>query len=164
MNNLRTFRSSMDSFTAQTTNWAMIAMVVSLYLMGAYYRSTRNGLIVGTASFVILVFLMAWLVTARSYRVSEDELVINCFLFPVRIPREDIMNVGIIPADEIFMARLFAFGGVFGYTGIYFVRQLGKVYVYGRKNSGDRVAVTLVNGKIYLLSPDDAPALADTLS
>ena len=164
MNNGSTYKSSMDRFTTQTTNGITIAVIVAVYLMWRYYESSNNLLVLGTAGLVVLVYALAYLAVGRSYTVSPDELVINCYLLPVHIPKDELTAIRIVAREERTLMRVYAFGGVFGYTGLYFSQQLGNIFVYARKLSGDMVAVERNERKIYLLAPDDVEGFVNALA
>jgi hypothetical protein len=105
---------------------------------------------------VPLVFL--W--SPRSYELDAAEIRIIRVVGVARVPLEEIREVREID-DGLRLRRDFGSGGLFGFFGAFSEPALGKVTMYGSRNT-HRVAVVTVAGTV-LLTPDTPVAFVDAV-
>jgi len=138
------FRASYDKTTKVMTGLVGVLLLLPVLLA----HSTL------VAFFAALVFVAAFAWSPRWYAVAERSIVVHRLIGNLRIPLEDVREIGVAASQDLSGAvRLWGNGGVFGYYGLFSTSKLGRCwwYVTNRKN-----AVVLITGrKTALFSPDD---------
>jgi hypothetical protein len=96
------------------------------------------------------------------YELNKAELLIKRPFKPVVIKRTDIAEIVFLTDEQLkWTIRSFGVGGLFGYFGYFYNRQLGSMlwYTSQRKN---RILIRLKNEEKIVISPDD-PSLFEYL-
>ena len=96
------------------------------------------------------------------YELNYAELLIKRPFKPVVIKRTDIAEIVFLTDEQLkWTIRSFGVGGLFGYFGYFYNRQLGSMlwYTSQRKN---RILIRLKNEEKIVISPDD-PSLFEYL-
>ena len=97
-----------------------------------------------------------------TFNLNKDELIIKRPLKPAVIKRNDMEEIMFLTDEQLrWTIRSFGVGGLFGYFGYFYNRQLGSMlwYTSQRKN---RILIRLKNGGKIVISPDD-PSLFESL-
>lgn len=102
-----------------------------------------------------LIYLITFGFRPTSYRITEDELIVNRPFYNACFKRSKIEYVALITESEISGAiRTFGNGGIFGYTGYFANFKFGNMFWYlTRKDK--LVLVKLHNNAKIMLSPDE---------
>ena len=106
--------------------------------------------------------LICYLLHPIAYELNKDELIIKRPFKQVVIKRNDIADIQFLTDEQLkWTIRSFGVGGLFGYFGYFYNRQLGSMlwYTSQRKN---RILIRLKNEEKIVISPDD-PALFESL-
>lgn len=121
------------SETADVSPWALVAIVI-------------------TAPFVVY---MLWLYRIRHYELTADSLIIRRSVRTRIIPLQVIEEV-LLPdeKDLKWTLRLFANGGVFGYTGFFTNPKFGRMSWYATRRK-QLIMLRLKSGEKVVITPDD---------
>lgn len=106
--------------------------------------------------------LVCYFLHPTAYGLNKDELIIKRPLKPAVIKRNDMEEIMFLTDEQLrWTIRSFGVGGLFGYFGYFYNRQLGSMlwYTSQRKN---RILIRLKNGGKIVISPDD-PSLFESL-
>ena len=157
------FKASLDK-VAKLTPTVMVVFSVVIVLISLFVRVESFALVVLFPSvFLLIIVFLCYLYQPLGYEVDDDSLQIVRRIGKFSIPRNTIEKVSpLTPQDLGFAWRMAGNGGVFGYTGWYSSGKIGKMrwFVTQRNNY---VLVETTQGAKYLLSPDDASGLINTL-
>lgn len=99
--------------------------------------------------------LVCYFLHTTAYELNKDELIIKRPFKPVVIKRKDIEDIQFLTDEQLkWTIRSFGVGGLFGYFGYFYNRQLGSMlwYTSQRKN---RILIVLKNMDKIVVSPDD---------
>ncbi len=144
----------------------VITLIVLLLFLGLIARSMMEFLSAGGDRTTLLLhggivfFLLAVLgislyFAPRAYSVNDGALTIQRYVGSVSYPLSDVKEVT-VPEEGDFHGtiRTFGVGGLLGYFGKYYNKNLGHVHYYltQRKN---RVLITMTDGKKIVISPND---------
>jgi len=100
-----------------------------------------------------LILSLSFLGKRMSYKLGEDDFIVNFGFSKRRIPYSLINNVQLSHITLLF--RLFGASWPGLYWGLFRVKDIGSVWVYSTRMRGDFVLLDLVNGKKIVLSPED---------
>lgn len=106
--------------------------------------------------------LICYFLHPTAYELNKDELIIQRPFKQVVIKRNDIADIQFLTDEQLkWTIRSFGVGGLFGYFGYFYNRQLGSMlwYTSQRKN---RILIRLKNEEKIVISPDDS-ALFESL-
>jgi len=87
----------------------------------------------------------------RSLSLTKDALVIQCLIHKVVLPLRVISSIEMADKPEENDIRLFGCGGLWGYTGLFRNKRMGK-YVAYVGNPKQSFYIRLKSGKTYLVS------------
>ena len=138
----------------------LIAFIIVAYT--AYIYLPKMGSLWSIAIFAlaaIAFLLVPYILNSRSYRLSDDALLITRPIGHIRIPFDDISGVQSV-RDAGFL-RVFGVGGLWGWYGKFWNKNFGFVSMY----AGNRKNFCLLNTKsrgAIILSPDDS-SMVDTI-
>ena len=147
--------------TRNTVLWSLVllAIIDVPLLLFFFYFGTQGPpfLLVILAVIIILidglVFSLGFLSRKMSYKLGENEFTVNFGFSKRRIPYSVIRNVSITRTTLIL--RLFGASWPGLHWGLYKAKDVGRVWVYSTKMSGDFVLVELVDGKRIAVSPEN---------
>ncbi len=114
------------------------------------------------ALLLFLTDLVCYFLHPTGYELNKDELIIKRPFKPVVIKRNDIEDFVLLTDEQLkWTIRSLGVGGLFGYFGYFYNRQLGSMlwYTSQRKN---RILIRLKNEEKIVISPDD-PTLFESL-
>lgn len=99
--------------------------------------------------------LICYLLHPTAYELNKYELIIKRPFKQVVIKRNDIADIQFLTDEQLkWTIRSFGVGGLFGYFGYFYNRQLGNMlwYTSQRKN---RILIRLKNEEKIVISPDN---------
>jgi hypothetical protein len=110
----------------------------------------------------ILVLSLGFLGKRMAFTVQDNMFSISFGFSKRKIPYSEIKDVKV--SETALLFRLFGASWPGLHWGLYTAKDLGKVWVYSTKISGDFVLVELVDGNRILVSAEDAQALCNELN
>ena len=112
---------------------------------------------------LFIILTVSYLFMPRWYLVSPKGLRIGRRISDVLIPIEAIDNARTVTEEEMgFAIRLFGNGGVFGFTGYYFSRKMGRMRLYATRKSNYVLIIRKGNKKI-IVTPDNPEAMVEAI-
>lgn len=116
---------------------------------------------VGVSALLGLCAIFAYLFGTQKYVVTDSELIIKQRITEKRIPLDNIIDLQVNPSLK-GMIRTFGNGGLFGYFGRYYSRELGSMKLYATQTDS-RILITTKTGEKLLISPDNAYRLMEEI-
>jgi hypothetical protein len=108
-----------------------------------------------------LVLPLGFLVKRMAFTVHENMFSISFGFSKRKIPYSEIKDVKV--SETALLLRLFGASWPGLHWGLYKAKDLGEVWVYSTKISGDFVLVELVDGTKIVVSPEDIQGLSNAL-
>lgn len=148
----------------------MTKLVTILFVVipvGAFIMDGQKGFqnAIGIALIFAVVYGACYALIPNRYIITDAGKLVIRGVFTVKtIDLNYVRQVTLITAGPLPWFRLFGIGGFFGYTGLFYNRQWGRFYLFGRRRSGTFVALELNNQRVIVLAPDDPIALMDALN
>lgn len=96
------------------------------------------------------------------FTVQDSMFFINFGFSKRKIPYSEIRDVKV--TQTTLLLRLFGASWPGLHWGLYSAKELGKVWVYSTKISGDFVLLELVDGSKIVISPEDSQELSNELN
>lgn len=107
------------------------------------------------ALLLFLTDVVCYLLHPTSYELNKDELIIKRPIKPVVIKRTDIEDIVFLTDEQLkWTIRSFGVGGLFGYFGYFYNRQLGSMLWYTSQRT-NRILIRLKNEEKIVISPDN---------
>ncbi|MBL7766165.1 MAG: hypothetical protein JNJ58_08740 [Chitinophagaceae bacterium] len=147
------FPASLDKLSKSITIAIAVGFLVFLFVP-LFVPELRYAILFQLALF-LLILLVAWVYSPRSYEVNAQEILIHRKAGDYKISRDQLASVMPLSSEDMGQAwRMFGNGGVFGYTGWFSSRKIGKMrwFVTQRNNY---ILLTLKDGRKMVISPDD---------
>ena len=148
------------SQTKNTIAWGLVLLaLIDIPLMLLFFLGSQGPafffIIMGAILILIdgLVLSLTFLGKRMSYKLGEDDFTVNFGLSKRKIPYSSIRNVQLF--HTTLLLRLFGASWPGLHWGLYEAKDVGRVWVYSTKMSGDFVLVNLVNGRKIVISPED---------
>jgi hypothetical protein len=104
------------------------------------------------AAAVMLIHFKCWVMSVRGYTVESRELIIHRLFGETRIPLEGLQSAEPDPEAIRGAVRLFANGGLFGYTGWFWSRKLGRFRAWATNRAN--TVVLHLSSRTIVISPD----------
>ncbi|MFM7194054.1 MAG: PH domain-containing protein [Bacteroidota bacterium] len=109
----------------------------------------------GTAAFLLLTLLFAWLLRPTGYGITENQLILHRPIRSREIALSDITSIRVPePRKMRWSIRLFGSGGLFGYFGKFRNSTFGTMNWYATR-LGKFVVIILRSGEKFVVTPDD---------
>jgi hypothetical protein len=155
----KNFTASLDTpskiITGLCAPLFLIWPAVLLYVLRTQPDQSYLWLMIVIAVLLPLIFIGCYLLYPKSYTVTNSSLQINRPIGALTIDKKDIKSGEFIPKKDMGVAlRMLGNGGIFGYTGYFTTKQLGRMLWYVTYQE-KMVLITLTSGKIICVSPDD---------
>jgi Bacterial PH domain len=164
----QTFKASLDNLSKVLT--LIMSPIFVLWPLYMFYtisqqpNHTFSGAFILLILFVFLIYAICLMLWVKSYSVTSDLLIVNKFLGNSKIDRSAIKNAKYISKSEMgFVIRLMGNGGIFGYTGFFTSKVIGRMR-WHVTNKDNMVLITLHTGKIICVSPDDVPGFLKAIN
>lgn len=162
---MKKYTSSLDQ-TAKVTPYAILVLGFIILVAGLFvfikYSDQQLLLYITTLP---TFFLLIGIVVAMYYlqplgvTLNDGDIIIDRRIKPVVIPIAEIKQVRAVSEDDMrYSIKTMGNGGVFGYTGAYYNKKMGKMswYCSQRKNY---ILIERTNNKKVIVTPDDPEAL-----
>ena len=156
---MKTFTCKLDKVSILITFNVLLFGLFLLIGPNLSFMENREGSsILQTAGALLrLMTTVFYLLSPRAYGFNKEYLFIGRMIAPLRIPLSEIANVRMPDTKELSWAiRTFGNGGLFGYTGRYYTKHIGKMNWQCTRRS-NFVVVERTN-KIPLIISSDEPA------
>jgi hypothetical protein len=167
---MKTFKASLDNLSKGLTVFCIVLSIfvpVSI-LIPLYTNHQLPFMAYVTVGFVTLI---VWVVIIAMYLYRPLEYDVDEKLFSIKMPvrrskisRLNIKQVRVVEPEELrFVIRTFGNGGIFGYTGWYYNRQIGKMrwFATQRKNY---ILIETIDNKRIIITPDDPDGFLKEIS
>jgi len=145
------FKSPYDGLVKFIT-WGTLLILVVISILIVVQEEIPFIFKISLLAFFGILLYLTYAFSPLGYEIKHDSLVVNRKIKPVKIPLDKIKEVKIDPqAASLKCLRLFGSGGLFGFFGIFYSKQLKvhKRYITSRKDS-----VLVVADKNYVISPE----------
>lgn len=110
---------------------------------------------------LLLIYFGSFIFRPMYYVVKSNEVIIYRLIKSVKIKRNDIISVEIIDKQRTAgTIRTFGVGGLFGYYGKFWNKNLGSMQWYATQRINYILITTSKNKKI-ILTPDEPVVFAD---
>jgi len=157
------------SQTKSTLVWALILLLLIdvpfFFLLFYSFQGFSVLFAVLLAVFLLvdgLIFSLSFLGKRMCYRIQENNFLVNFGWSNRKIPFSAINDVKLSKTTLLF--RLFGASWPGLHWGLYNAKDLGKVWVYSTKMSGEFVLIELVDGKRIVVSPESSILLYNELN
>lgn len=162
------FIASFDAFAALFTAGFFITLVILLFWQWRSRKRTPHNPFYWIRSALFLIcFATAtycFLIHPREYVVNQDKLVIKRIWNNIQIPTKQILDCSrVSDADMDGATRTFGIGGLFGYSGIYHNRTVGKMKFYATRYS-NFVLIHTLKGEAIIITPDKPKEVIDEIT
>ena len=105
---------------------------------------------------------LSFLTKKMNFTIKDNMFLINFGFSKRKIPYSEIKDVKV--SEVTLLLRLFGASLPGLHWGLYTTKELGKVWVYSTKISGDFVLLELVDSSKIVISPEDSQALFNELN
>lgn len=110
----------------------------------------------------IIVLVIPFLFSPRGYMLTSTEVIIRRPIRSISIAYNQIIDVNQLNWTWKGL-RLGGSGGLYGYLGLFYLSNLGKVWMYVT-NKNKMLLIKCINGSNYIISPDRADFLTTVKS
>ncbi len=156
------FSAHLDTSVKLITGLFIFIILLSTVLVVVASDASPIALII--SALLISIVLGVYLYRIKGYRLDNDSLDILRPLGAKSYMYTDIKSVRLLEdADMKGLIRTFGNGGVWGYTGHFYNKTLGSIYLYMTQKS-PAIMLTLNNSEKIVLSPDDASTFISELN
>ena len=127
---MKTFTCKLDKVSILITiNVLLFGLFLLIGPNLAFMENREGSFILQSAGAVLLLLMIVfYLLSPRAYGFDKEYLFIGRMVAPLRIPLSEIANVRMPDTKELNWAiRTFGNGGLFGYTGRYYTKHIGKM-------------------------------------
>ena len=151
------YKASYDNFVKIITiSIIVIVLIISIKSLRSIINTNldTSGLLnIFLVLFVVMMIIIIWLYSPKSYYLDDDRLIIKRQLGKVVINLKDIKNIEKISNEEMKgTIRYFGVGGLFGYYGKFYIPSYGKVIFYATQ-SKNRILIETKDNKKFLITP-----------
>jgi hypothetical protein len=147
------YKASLDGTAKAITH--CITVVFVLIIAGQPMIDAFRSTSVYIAILLIGIYLITFACSPRAYSVNEREVVIHRPLTSHSIPRSQIASVEKLNEKQLgFLIRTFGVGGLFGYFGKFWSRELGNISFYAT-NLKNMVLIRLKDDEQLVVTPDN---------
>lgn len=158
------YDAPLDKMTKTITTIVLILALVSIsigiyaiYKEVSHYRAFFSLLIVLIG---FSLFVLPYLFSPLEFMITTSGIVIKRLLRNINLPFSDIISMKRISKDIVITARLWGSGGLYGFIGLFYVKDLGKTWMY--VTSRDKmVLIETIRGKKFIISPSDPDSFVE---
>ena len=151
---MKRYESQMDTVAAYIMPALITFIVIAFFVADYRLNRLQNVSPMFFVSFVLIATMIAmYMYRPKGIVVTNDALIIDRQVKPVTIQYSDIKSVKQVTNELKGSIRTFGNGGLFGYIGKYYNRNIGKMtwYCTQRKNF---VLVELNDKRNIIITPD----------
>ncbi len=162
-----TYKASLDTVSKIITS--LVAPIFTIFPIYYYYMFSHGSdlkyelAFVGLIAVLLSAFVLCLVNWPKAYALENNQLIIKNLVGTKSYLITDFKEVKAMTKKEIgLVLRIFGNGGVFGYTGWFTARTLGRMRWFVT-NTDKMVIITLSNGKNIAVSPDETNAFVEYL-
>jgi len=105
--------------------------------------------------FLIFISILCFILKPSYYILEDETIIIHRIFKDVKILRSDILKVELVPAEKLkWSIRTFGVGGLFGYFGKFYNRNIGSMTWYATQRENFVLIKTSKNN--IIITPDEA--------
>ncbi|MCO5248049.1 MAG: PH domain-containing protein [Chitinophagales bacterium] len=149
------YKTSMDKLTVIIT--VIVSIIFFIVIMGGLSNIKNpqiNLFMLSVSLSLILVYVLTYAFKPQYYQLDENELTIHRMISNVKIKRENIKSVEKLDAEMMKNTiRTFGVGGLFGYYGKFYNKEIGKMTLYTTQRV-HRLLIKTMDDKNIVISPD----------
>lgn len=129
-------------------------------LMNSRYDTERY-ISLGILLFIILIFVSVFIYAPKRISLSDEGLILYRGLGKVRLPYSEMADIRIYrPSDSVINIRTFGIGGVLGFIGRYYNKEIGHYISYVGDYS-QAFLIQMKSGKKYVMSCNNAQEMVE---
>jgi len=153
------FPTTWDNLVKMVTSvvWGLMGSFIVLFI---FTPDSPANLRIGIIGLFVATLLVPFLWAPRGYILQKNLIIVKRIIGDVEIT---ISEESKIWKWTWWGIRLWASGGLYGYFGIFFFREVGKVKMYAT-NRNNLVLVKDAKNTKYLISPDNVDRFMDLLN
>ena len=145
------------SSTVKTITAGIIIIVASTGITVTMVSILQGFLMLGIliTTFLFLVIMISYLLMPRGYTITSSKIIIHRLWKDIEIPRNEIAYALQLNKHRVLheSVKLGGSGGLFGYYGLFWIKNLGKAWLYVT-DENRMILIKLKSGKTYIISPD----------
>lgn len=140
----------------------MLTLATPVYLSMTMPENTRVPIAYITPALLLGISIAMYFLRPLSVKIYDFSITINRKIKPVIIEFSEVRAISKVH-DMKFAMRTFGNGGLFGYTGKYYQKDIGSMtwYCTQRKNY---ILIEKTNGKNIVITPDDPDGLLQEIA
>lgn len=149
--------------------WVIILLLaIDVPILTLLYFSFQKISILFVALIAVLLIVngtflsLSFFAKKMIFTVQDSTFFINFGFSKRKIPYSEIRDVKV--TETTLLLRLFGASWPGLHWGLYSAKELGKVWVYSTKISGDFVLLELMDGSKIVISPEDSQELSNELN
>ena len=157
------------SQTKSSFVWTIILLlIIDVPILAVMFLSFQQVSFLFVVLIAVLAIIDGALLTLEvfskkmAFTVQENTFVVKFGFSKRKIPYSSIKAVKV--SETSLLLRVFGASWPGMHWGLYTAKELGKVWVYSTKMSGDFVVIELVDGNKIVVSPQDSQALSNELN
>ncbi len=155
------FKASLDKLAKIITVLVTIIIFVLVIINTMYLNSISKEWNIVISLILLLIYVGSFIFSPLKYIIKTDEIIIKRFVKSVRIKRIYINSVEIIDKQKVAgTIRTFGVGGLFGYYGKFWNKNLGSMQWYATQRN-NYVLITTSKNKKIILTPDKPIVFVD---
>lgn len=117
---------------------------------------------IAISALLLVIALASALFAPLRLVLTDDTLTVKRIIGSKTIARDQIIKCNAVDAHQISLLRLCGVGGFCGYTGWFYNKTLGKMFLYVGDFS-QALLLTTAHKRVYMLSCDSAISLVSEL-
>ncbi len=155
------FKASLDKFSFRISYVyipiAALGIIANIYLI---LKKNPGSISVQTGVFFAMLFFIlieisSYLFRTSQYELKENAIYINRPIGNVIIPLSSVKDIYMVDEKDMkWTIRMFGSGGLFGYYGLFYNREQGRMTWYATQRRNYVMLITK-RGKKIILTPDD---------
>jgi hypothetical protein len=150
------YKASLDTMAkAISFLFVMIAVLMLFFPKLISIDNQRLNELFFISPILIIVTIICFILKPSYYILEDETIIIHRIFKDVKILRSDILKVELVPAEKLkWSIRTFGVGGLFGYFGKFYNRNIGSMtwYATQRKN----FVLIKTSKKNIIITPDEA--------
>jgi len=157
------------SQTKTTMVWGIVLLAIIdiplfLFFFLGFQGPTFSLIILATILILVsgLVLSLGFLGKRMSYNIGENEFTVNFGFSKRKIPYLTILNVQLSKTKLLF--RLFGASWPGLHWGLYRAKDVGRVWAYTTRMSGDFILIQQVDGKKIAISPENPESFLNEIN
>ncbi len=150
------YKASLDKM-AKAISFLFVMIAILMLLFPKLISIDNQGIneLFFISPILIIVSIICFILKPSHYILEEDAIIIHRMFNDVKILHSDILKVELVPAEKLkWSIRTFGVGGLFGYFGKFYNRNIGSMTWYATQRENFVLIKTSKNN--IIITPDDA--------